>query len=85
MNKWRRFGWPGNPNHCPRCDQHPDSCYICVAGYEAGADAMLDGVLKWLNEPDSDHTGIAGYYLHRKDCPICWESLKESGLIKNTS
>jgi len=32
-------------------------------------------VLKWLEEPDSDHTGIAGYYLHRKDCPICWASL----------
>jgi hypothetical protein len=49
---WRPNKWEGQPDFCGRCKEHPKSCYICVAGYESGATAMLSAVVKYLDQAD---------------------------------
>lgn len=52
MKEWRPNNWAGQPDFCGKCREHPKSCYICVAGYEAGATAMLSAVVKYLDQAD---------------------------------
>jgi hypothetical protein len=63
MNKdWhngRPADWHGIPVNCGYCDVMPKDCHICKTGFEAGATAMLEAVVKKVDE-----TFI------RK--PVCW-------------
>jgi hypothetical protein len=47
--EWRPANWEGQPKYCARCTSHPTACYICTAGYEDGASAMLKSIIKWLD------------------------------------
>lgn len=45
--------------------------------YEQGADAMLKSLVKWLDEPCTEHRGILGWLeLHRYLCPECRKELE---------
>jgi len=46
-------------------------------------------LIEWLNEPCTEHDLYLFHceqkskYDHRKDCPLCWESLKSSSGLSN--
>jgi hypothetical protein len=93
-NEWRPAEWEGQPDFCGRCKDHPKSCYICVAGYESGASAMLAARDKWWIEGVEKVFGrTKAYFCMNPDFPKCefctefymkpcvyfeWQSLKQS-------
>lgn len=61
------------------------ACINCSQALCKVQDAKsISALINWMDEPCTEHEEEIGYnnrysdrhYLHRKDCPQCWQSLK---------
>ena len=86
---WRPPDWEEiTCNKCPDLDLYDPDPMLDIKAFEAGADAMHEADIEWLEgycdkEHCNDRAGLRRWhgFMRRRDCPTCWREFK-SGIGK---